>query len=431
MIKRPAGLWRNPDFMKLWAGETISQFGTQVTTLALPLTAIVVLQATPVEMGVLGAATYLPFLLLTLFAGVWVDRHRRRPILVWSNLGRFVVLAAVPVLAVTDLLRIEHVYLAAALVGVCTVLFDLAYQSYLPSLVVRDDLVEGNSKLQVSASAAQIGGPGLGGLLVQVFSAPVAILVDAVSYLCSVVSLLLIRNREPDPADGGPMRRGIWKDIGEGLRFTFGNPTLRACALEAAVYNMAFLITETIFLLYATRQLGLSPGVIGAIIGTGAIGALIGSTLPKRLGARFGIGPTILWSVAVATVAPLLVPLAGGPRWLLIALLVASFFIGGGATIVCSIHVVSLRQAITPERILGRMTASYRFFTWGIIPIGALLGGYLGDTIGLRPTLFVGCGLFVVAALFIVFSPIPRLRVLPEAGDTEPDPTPAPQPVAV
>jgi MFS family permease len=419
------GLWRNPDFLKLWGGETISQFGYQVTTLALPLTAILTLSATPGQMGVLNAATYLPFLFLTLFAGVWVDRQRRRPILIASNAGRLIVLGSVPVLAFAHVLRIEYVYLAALLVGVGTVMFDLAYQSYLPSLVDRADLVEGNSKLQVSASAAQVGGPGLGGLLVQLLTAPTALLTNALSYLVSIISLIAIRRPEPAPPTEETGKRRIWRDIAEGLRFTFGNATLRACAMEAAMYNVAFLIMETIFLIYATRQLGLSPGLIGVIISTGAVGALLGSLLPKRLGQRFGIGPTVIWSVIVATVAPVLVPLATGPRPVLILMLIASFFIGGGAAIICSIHVVSLRQSITPDRLLGRMTASYRFLTFGLIPIGALLGGFLGDRIGLRATLFVASGLYLAAAAFIIFSPIRHVRVLADDASS-PEPTPEP-----
>jgi MFS family permease len=419
-------LWRNADFLKLWGGETISQFGTQVTTLALPLAAILVLDASPGEMGLLNAATYLPFLALTLFAGVWVDRSRRLPVLIASNAGRLVVLSAVPLLAFAGMLRIEYLYLAALLIGVCTVLFDLAYQSYLPSLVEREQLVDGNSKLQVSVSAAQVGGPGLGGLLVQAFTAPVALLVDAASYLISMISLATIRRREPAPPKAAPGERHVWREIREGLRFTFGNPALRACALEAAVYNMAFLIMETIFLLYATRTLDLSPGLIGLILSGGAVGSLIGSLLPTRLGNRFGMGRTIAGSVVVATLAPVLVPLAAGPRPVMIGTLVASFFIGGASSIICSIHVVSLRQAITPDRMQGRMNASYKFLTWGIVPVGALLGGFLGETIGLRATLFVAAGTFVVAALFILLSPVPGMRSLPTVETpTEPEGPPA------
>jgi MFS family permease len=422
MARRRAGrLWSNADFLKLWGGETISQFGTQVTTLAMPLTAILVLHAGPGQIGLLNAASYLPFLIVTLFAGVWVDRHRRRPILVASNAGRALILVAVPLLGFTHLLRIEHLYLAVLLVGLLTVLFELAYQSYLPSLVDRAALIEGNSKLQVSASAAQVGGPGLGGLLIQFVTAPVALLADAASYLVSVLSLLTIRCDEPAPevAAAGP-RQHVWREIREGLRFTFGNRYLRAFALEAATYNMSYLIMETVFLLYAIHALRLSPGAVGLILSAGAAGSLAGSLLPQRLADRFGVGRVIVWSVVIATAVPVLVPLAAGSRPMVIAVLVASFFFGGAGSIITSIHVVSLRQTITPDRLLGRMNASYRFVTWGIVPVGALAGGFLGNAIGLRPTLFVAAAGLFGSSLFIVFSPVRGLRGVPDAVDIQP-----------
>ncbi len=426
-MARPGGLWRNADFMKLWGGETISQLGTQVTQLALPLTAILTLHATSTQVGILNAAAYLPFLLLTLIAGVWVDRKRRRPILIISNVGRAVVLAAVPLLAFAGLLRIEHVYLAALLVGVFTVTFDLAYQSYLPALIDRSDLVEGNSKLEISYSTAQVAGPGIGGVLIQLVAAPAALLVNSASFLASVVTLLAIRKKEPEPEVVPATERSVLREMWEGLRLTFGNPTLRACALEAAGYNLSYLMIETVFLLYATRELDLSPGLIGFTLACGAVGMLVGSLLPQRLARRLGLGPAICWSVMLGASAPLLIPLAAGPRPLVIAVLITSYFLGGAGVAVASIHVVSIRQAITPDRVLGRVNASYRFLTWGSVPVGALLGGVLGGVIGLRPTLFVGAFLMILAGLVIVFSPVRRLRELPaaETPDQPAGPPPA------
>lgn len=424
MTESAHGLWRNSDFLKLWGGETVSQFGSQITQLALPLTAVLALDASPAEMGVLNAAIYAPFLVLTLLVGVWVDRAKRRPIMLLSAVGRAMVLAILPVLHVLDVLSIGHLYVAALVLGSLTVIFEVTYQSYLPSLVRGDQLVESNSKLQVSASSAQVGGPALAGWLVGWLGGPVALLIDAISFAVSALSLAAIRTTEERPEPPARESRSIIRDIGKGLRFTFGNRWLRPCVLEAGTYNMFWLSLETVFLLYATDELGLSPGAIGLVLGGGAMGALVGSFLPGWLGIRWGIGPTISLSMVVGCAAPVLVPLAAGPTPVLLSLLVLSFFLGGAGTTVANVHVVSLRQGVTPPDVLGRMNASYRFVAWGTVPLGALLGGALGSTIGLRPTLFVAAAGVFSAALWIVLSPIRSLRVLPEAPATEPDTLP-------
>jgi MFS family permease len=418
------GLWRNSDFLKLWGGETVSQFGNQISQLALPLTAVLALDASPAEMGVLNAAIYAPFLVLTLLVGVWVDRAKRRPIMLLSAVGRALVLAILPALHVLDVLSIGHLYVAALVLGSLTVFFEVTYQSYLPSLVRSDQLVESNSKLQVSASSAQVGGPALAGWLVGWLGGPVALLIDAVSFVVSALSLAAIRTKEERPEPPAREGRSIIRDIGKGLRFTFGNRWLRPCVLEAGTYNMFWLTLETVFLLYTTDELGLGPGAIGLVLGGGAMGALVGSFLPGWLGTRWGIGPTISMSMVLGCAAPVLVPLAAGPTPVLLSLLVVSFFLGGAGTTVANVHVVSLRQVVTPPDVLGRMNASYRFVAWGTVPIGALLGGALGSTIGLRPTLFVAAAGVFSAALWIVLSPVRSLRVLPETPATEPDTLP-------
>jgi MFS family permease len=310
MRQRLDGLWRQPDFLKLWAGQTVSLFGSQVTTLALPLTAVLVLRATPVQMGILGAAQFLPYLLLTLFAGVWVDRRRRRPMLIVADLGRAGLVGLIPLLALLGWLRMDALYGIALLLGVLTVLFDLAYQSYLPALVQRTHLIEGNSKLQVSASVAEIGGPGLAGLLVQVITAQGAVLVDAGSFLVSVLSLTLIHKPEPAPV-APPTRQNVRRELAEGLRLTFGNRYLRALAGEAATSNGFGEAITTLFVLYAVRQLGIGPERLGLILATGSIGALVGSATAGTLGRRFGVGPTIVGSMLLACLPLLVVPLAG------------------------------------------------------------------------------------------------------------------------
>ncbi|GAA2581478.1 MFS transporter [Actinomadura fulvescens] len=414
-----ASLWRNADYVKFWSGETISQFGSQVTLLALPLTAVLTLDASPFEMGVLNAASYLPFLVLTLFVGVLIDRRRRRPLMVVSSLGRAAVLGTIPLLHAFDRLDMTYLVAAALVLGALTVLFEVTYQAYLPSLVTTDELVEGNGKLQLSASAAQVGGPALGGALVGLLTAPVTLVVDAVSFLLSAGSLLAIRTKERPPERDGTGRRPVMRDIREGLRFTFGNRWLRPCVLEAGTYNMFWLVMETAFLLYATRELHMTAGQIGLVLGGGAVGALLGSMAASRLSGRLGLGTTVSLSMLAGCAAPLIVPFTFGPEPVVFALLVVSFFIGGAGTTLANIHVVSLRQTLTPPAMLGRMNASYRFVAWGTVPVGSLLGGVLGGAIGLHPTLFVGAAGTFAAALWIVFSPIRSLREMPPAPGEE------------
>ena len=415
-MKGNLSLRGNRDFVIFWAGDTVAQFASQITLLAVPLTAAVTLHVDAGTMGVLNAASYLPFLVLTLFAGVWADRYRRRPVMLVSTLCRAVLLSLIPLLFMLGRLNTGYLIVVALAVGVCTVLFEVTYQSYLPSLVDRDDLMEGNSRLQVSASVAQVGGPALAGWLAGWLTPQTAVLVSAIAFAVSTLGLALVRKREPAPerpAELPPVRR----QIAEGLRFTFGNRALRACVLEAATYNMSWLVLETVFLLYATRDLGFSAGLVGLVLGGGAVGALVGSLIAKWISDRLGLGDTVTLAMLLGCAAPVLVPLASGPRAVTVGLLLLSFFVGGAGTMVANIQVVSLRQTITPNAMLGRMNASYRFMSWGVVPLGALLGGWLGDSIGLRPTLFVGAAGLFASALWIVFSPIRAMRELPPAPD--------------
>lgn len=407
------GLWRHRDFTKLWAGQTISQFGSQITLLAIPLAAALTLQATPAQMGILSAAETAPFLLIGLFAGVWVDRLRRRPILLVADCARGVLLLAIPLATLLDVLTIGLLYAVAFLVGILTVFFDVAYQSYLPALVGREQLVEGNSKLEVSRSAAQIAGPGVAGGLVQLITAPFAILVDALSFFASALSLAFVRTAEPAPAPRA-MHETVWKAIGAGLHVVFSNPLLRAIAGSTATNNLGSTIWYAIFILYMTRTLGLGAGVIGLTFAMGSVGLLCGAVLAGRFARWIGLGPTIIWSTAIGTSAAFLVPLAQRPATLAVPLIVIAQFITGGCGTIYNINQVSLRQAITPDHLLGRMNATMRFFVWGTIPIGALIGGALGSTIGLRPTLVVGLVVQSCAFLWTLFSPVRTLRVQPD-----------------
>ena len=413
-LGRPGGLWGHHDFLRLWGAQTISQFGSQVTLLGLPLVAILVLDASAFEVALLGALDFLPFLLFALPAGVWVDRLPRKPILVIGDVGRALALATIPAAAVLDVLTIWQLYAVGFAAGTLTVFFDVAYQSYLPSLVDRSQLVEGNSKLEVSRSGAQIAGPGAAGALVAAVTAPYALLVDAVSFVASGLLVLRIRTREQPPARAA--RRSMRTELVEGIRYIVDDPRWRAFAIYVASVNFCTNLAFSIFLVYAVRELELSATVIGLVFGIGNIGALVGALAARRLGSRFGPGPTIIWSAVAAGPPLLLIPLA--PQGSPVPFLIAAELLTGAAIVVFNVTGISLQQTLTPDWMLGRLNASRRFLVWGTIPLGAIAGGALGSTIGLRETLLLGS----VAACFcfvpLVFSPLPSIRTLegmPEA----------------
>jgi MFS family permease len=402
------GLWRHSDFLKLWSAETISQFGTQVSNLAIPLTAILVLDASAFEVAALSTVLFLPFILFTLPAGVWVDRLPRRPILIVGDLGRAALLATIPVAYAADVLTLWHVYAVAFLVGVCTVFFDVAYQSYLPSLVDRGHLVEGNSKLEISRSAAQIGGPGMGGVLVDLLTAPYAILLDALSFAGSGLFLARIRKREERVSRHETERQSMWTELREGFVFVVGSRYLRSIAASTMTFNFFASLAFSIYLVYAVRSLELSPAVIGVVFAIGSVGALVGAITANRLSARLGVGHTIVFSQLLGGPAWLLVPVA--PKEIAVPFLISGQLVGGFANVVYNVTQVSFRQALAPERLQGRMNSVMRFLVWGTIPAGTLLGGALATWIGLRETLFIGAIGTCLAFLPVAISPVRTLR---------------------
>jgi MFS family permease len=412
------GLWRHGDFLRLWSAETISQFGTQVSQLALPLVAVLVLDASAFEVAVLGTVEFLPFILFTLPAGVWVDRFRRRPFLIAGDFGRALLLATIPAAYLLDVLTLGQLYVVGFLVGIFTVFFDVAYQSYLPSLVEREQIIDGNSKLEISRSAAQVGGPGMGGGLVEVFTAPYAVLLDAISFLGSGLFLLRIRKQEeqPEVTDAHGVKPSFWADLREGLGFVLGNPNLRAQAGCTATSNFFFNVAFAIFIVFAVRQLELSAGVIGIVFSIGAAGSLAAAFTAMRLSRRFGIGPT---TIAVTLFqGPILLAVAFAPAGNdAIPILVGSQLLLGFAVVTYNIVQVSYRQAICPTRLQGRMNSAMRFIVWGTIPPGALVGGVLGTWIGLRETIAVGAVGAGLSFLWILLSPQRHLREMPEPVD--------------
>ena len=413
MSRRFSGLWRHADFLKLWAGETVSVFGSLVGGTALQFAAILVLGASPLQIALLAVASRLPSFLAGLFAGVWVDRLRRRPILIATDCGRALFLATIPASALLGILRIEQLYAVAILTGILTTFFDVAYQSYLPTLVEREDLVEGNSKLATTASIAEIGGFGIAGWLIQIITAPFAILVDAASFLVSALAVWLIRSPEPR-APRSLEQSNIVREAREGLRIVARNPYLRAIAITTILLEFSFQIVGAVISLFGLRELGFSPGILGTIYGVGGISALVGSLLAVPAARILGIGRAMVGGVVVMGLSILLVPLAPGPTIVGALFLVAQQLFGDGCYMIYDITQVSLRQGITPDRLLGRVNATVRVGGLGAMLAGALVGGALGNVFGLRAALVVGAIGTLVGALWLGLSPVSTLRHKPE-----------------
>ena len=405
-------LWRDGEFLKLWWGQAISELGSQVSTLALPTVAILILSATPFQVGLLEALQFLAFPVLGLIAGVYADRLRRRPIMIACDVLRLAALGSVPVTYTLGALTMEQLYVVALLIGIGTVFFDVAYQSYLPAIISRADLLEGNSKLQVTGSVAQMVGPALAGFLIQFVGAARAVTVDATSFLISVLSLWWIRRPEPAPKPGtGTGRTGFFAEMWEGVRFVLGNATISRIAGCTATSNLGGNIMFAVYLIFAYRFLHLSPGVIGIVFGAGAVGGLLGALSASWIAARIGLGPTLFVSITAGALANILVPLA--QFGFAVPLLIASFFVASWVNPVYNINQVSLRQAITPDRVQGRMNATVRTIIWGTIPIGAFVGGTIGTVYGVLPAIYVGIAVNLLAGAWILAGPI-RLRVQPE-----------------
>jgi MFS family permease len=413
------GLFHNLDFRRLWIGDTISQFGTQVSQLAIPFIATVLIHASAFEVALLGTIEFLPFLLLTLPAGAWVDRLRRRPILIAGDLLRAGVLVTIPIAWELGVLTIWQLYVVGFITGIGTVFFDVAYQSYLPSLVEKEDLVEGNGKLEASQASAQVVGPGLGGGLIALITAPLAILADCLSYLLSAFFVFRIRKTEPHPEAAriaaGEAREPLRSQVAAGMRFVVGNPYLRGIAGATSSSNLFSNLGFAVLPVYLYRDLGLSAATVGVIFGIGAIGSLLGALVANRLAGAFGLGRTIIAAIFIGGPAGLLLPLApaGFPEpWI-----VASFLVGSFGSVAYNINQVSFRQAICPTEMQGRMNATMRFLVWGTIPIGSVLGGIVASIIGVHGAIWVsaigGCFPF----LSVLFSPVRTLLAMPQPDD--------------
>jgi MFS family permease len=409
------GLWRHPDFVKLWSAETVSQFGTQFTQLALPLVAIDVLHVSAFQVAALTTVEFLPFLLVSLPAGVWVDRLRRRPMLVVGDLSRAALLASVPIAYAFDALTIGQLYAVGFFVGIATVFFDVAYQSYLPALVDRNQLIDGNAKLEISRGAAQLGGPGLAGVAIQALRAPAAIAFDAASFIGSALFIFSIRKQERSPRADGPRRR-MREELREGLHYVLTHPFLKNIAACTALFNFFGNMGFAVLLVFARRELNLSPLAIGLALTISNVGPLLAAFNAHRISSRLGVGRTIILASVLGGPTFLIVPFAPHGNAAL-AFLVPAFILGGLANVIYNVTQVSLRQAITPERIQGRMNSVMRFIVWGTIPLGSLLGGVLASTIGVKQTLIVGGIGCCIPFLPVLFSPVRGIQDMPEPMD--------------
>ncbi|MFC9455539.1 MFS transporter [Streptomyces sp. NPDC058430] len=444
-------MWRDRDFRRLWVGQTVSQLGEHTTLVVLPLCAVLTLDAGAGELGVLRAVGQAPILLLSLLAGAWVDRWRTRTVMVLADVGRALALGAAAVAGLLGALGLPALLVAGFAVGALSVFFDVAYQSSLVRLVERDQLVRGNSALEGSRSAAQIAGPALGGALVSLLSAPIAAVSGALLFALSCLSIRRIRRREslpeptrersqrlqeptqecshphpeptqdlsqrpPEPTQEPPRRPPrVWRRIREGLRFVVGDTSLRAVCLASAAFQFSLAATMTVYLLFLPRELHLSGTEVGLALAATGPGALLGSLLAARLPGRFGHGVVLVSAAALGDGAFLFVPaLHGSSAGTVLALVAVSLVFGTFGQLV-NVTVMGVRQALTPDGMQGRAAATITFVGMGLTPLGSLLGGFLADEWGLRPSLAVTAAGMLLSPLLMSLSPLARLgRTLPD-----------------
>ncbi|MGX7826836.1 MFS transporter [Actinokineospora sp. 24-640] len=398
------------DFRRLWVGDSIAQVGFALGHVVLPLLAVGLLNVSAWQMGVLTAAETAAFLLIGLPAGAWVDRMRRRPLMIRMDLARAALLATVPAAWWLEALTFTHLVVVALLVGTCTVFFDVGYQSYLPSLVGRVHLVEGNAKLQASHSVAQTAGPALGGGLAQAVGAASALVVTSAGYLASALFLSRITAVEPEPVR--PAVRDLRAEVMEGLRFVLGNRYLRSIVACMSTWLLFAGVNNAVFVLFLVKEVGLTEGGVGLVVGAAGAGGIVGALVASRVNRAIGQVRAIWVSQVVGAPFGLLIPLAA-PGWPLVVA-VAGYVMVLLCVVVFNVAQVSFRQTICPDHLLGRMNASVRFIVWGALPLGGLLGGGLGEWLGIRTTVWIAVSGWALASLWLVLSPLRKLRDVPE-----------------
>jgi MFS family permease len=409
----PGSLFASRDFRLLLAGQTTSQLGTQVSSVALPLLAVLTLQATAFQVGLINAASTVAFALIGLPAGVWLDQLRRRPVLVASDVLRAVVLATIPIAALLGVLSVAQLVVVSFVVGLGRVFFDVGYRSYLPSVIGRDRVLAGNASLEFVRASGQVVGPGLGGALVSVVSAANVVLIQAVTFAVSAVTLLGVRSSEPPPVVNA-VRPRLGPQIVDGLRFVWRQPLLRATAAASATSNLSFALASAVTILFMSRTLGLSPAAIGLVLAGGSGAVMIGAAVTTKVARAVGSARLIWLSLAVTSPFTVLGVLAQ-PGWGVVLLLVG-MVAGELGQIVYAITSVSLRQHICPDNVLGRVNATMTVLIMGLFPLGALLGGVLGDLVGIRPTLLASSAVLGIAPVVLYVA----LRHLRDIEDVPP-----------
>ncbi|MFF4565553.1 MFS transporter [Streptomyces sp. NPDC001435] len=414
----PSSLWRDVDFRRLWVGQTASQLGEHTSLVVLPLFAVVTLNAGAGQLGVLRAVGQAPILLLSLFAGVWVDRWRTRTLMVLTDAGRALALGAAAVAGLLGALGLPTLLAVAFVVGALSVFVDVAYQACLVRLVQRDQLVRGNSALEGSRSAAQIGGPALGGALVSALSAPIAVASSAVLFALSFLSIRRIGRRESIPERSERPPR-VWRRIHEGLRFVAGDTSLRAVCLASAAFQFFFAAVMTVYLLFLPRDLHLSGTAVGLALAATGPGALLGSLLAARLPSRFGHGAVLVSAAALGDGVFLFVPALHGSSVVTVPALLAVNFVFGTFSQLVNVTVMAVRQTVTPDGMQGRAAATINFVGMGLTPLGSLLGGFLAEVWGTRTSLLVTAAGMLLSPALMALSPLTRLgRKLPGPPET-------------
>jgi predicted MFS family arabinose efflux permease len=411
-LPRLTGLWLNADFRRFWIADTISTFGTLVTRVALPFTAILALDASAFEVALIGIAEMVPALLVGLPVGAWVDRLHRRPILIAADIGRALVLVTIPIAAVFDALTLWQIYVVSLLTSVMSMFFEVAYLSYLPSLVKKDDLLDANSKIAGSQSVVEFSAFGASGWLVQLFSGPGAILIDSISFIFS--ALFLRRIKEPEQPVEHEETLSMRESVGEGLRFVARNAILRSVAVSSFCFYFGTRMFGVVISLYALNELDFNPGVLGIIFGIGGIASFVGAASVGRVNARFGVGPSMGAGLLMYAAGMVLLPLSPEASLAAGLILVTQQF-GDGFAMVYIINEVSLRQAIANPQVIGRVNGLMRVIETSAMLSGVILGGLIGEFVGLRETLATGAMILVVGAILLLLSPVRGVRHTPVA----------------